>query len=75
LHGVRVAFADDRLVAAKPKGEGEGYWSRESSYGKFQRRLWLPEGAQLDQMKAGFDNGMLNVFIPLPGRQRVRPLP
>jgi len=50
--------------------EGEGYWSRESSYGKFQRRLWLPETAQLDQIKAGFDNGMLNVFIPLPGRQR-----
>jgi HSP20 family molecular chaperone IbpA len=51
--------------------EGEGYLSRESSYGKFQRRMWLPEGAQLDQIKAGFDNGMLTVFIPLSGRQRM----
>jgi HSP20 family protein len=79
LPGVKREDIDLRLVdgdlvlSGERKEEkshkDEGYWSRERSYGKFRRRLWLPQGVQLDQIQASFHNGILQVLVPLPGRQ------
>lgn len=47
-------------------GKEEGYWSRERSYGKFRRTIRLPPGVQTDQVRTGFQNGLLQVLVPLP---------
>lgn len=39
---------------------------RERSYGKFMRRLTLPEGIEAETLKASFDNGLLVVRMALP---------
>ena len=43
----------------------EDYLRREVSYGSFERRMSLPEGAVTDQVKTNFKNGVLEITIPL----------
>ena len=43
----------------------EDYLRREVSYGSFERRMSLPEGASTDQVKANFKNGVLEITIPM----------
>jgi HSP20 family protein len=43
----------------------EGYYHSERSYGKFYRTILLPENAQTDQTAAQFNNGVLEVTIPV----------
>jgi HSP20 family protein len=38
---------------------------RERSYGRFSRRIALPDGAQKDQIAAKFKDGVLQVHVPL----------
>jgi HSP20 family protein len=45
----------------------KGGWHRsEFSYGQFYRLIPLPEDAQIDQAKASFSNGVLEVTVPVP---------
>lgn len=44
----------------------------ERQYGHFFRRIPLPEGANVDQTKATFRNGVLEVTIPIPQRASQR---
>lgn len=44
----------------------EDYLRREVSYGSFERRMTLPEGAAADKVTATFKNGVLEVTLPLP---------
>jgi HSP20 family protein len=44
----------------------EGYYHSERSYGKFYRSILLPEGAKIDQTAAQFNNGVLEVSVPIP---------
>lgn len=43
----------------------QDYLRREVSYGAFERRMSLPEGAMTDKVKANFKNGVVEVTIPL----------
>ncbi|MGB8411667.1 MAG: Hsp20/alpha crystallin family protein [Candidatus Binatus sp.] len=43
----------------------EDYLRREVSYGAFERRMTLPEGAAADKIKAGFKNGVIEITVPL----------
>ena len=43
----------------------ENYLRREVSYGAFERRMNLPEGAMTDKVKAIFKNGVVEVTVPL----------
>jgi HSP20 family protein len=58
--------------------QGEGYYRTERSYGAFCRVIPLPEGADIDQAKAAFNNGVLEITVPVPdqpekgGRSRLR---
>lgn len=48
----------------------EGRFRRtECSYGSFVRTIPLPEGADADQAKATFANGVLEVTVPAPERR------
>jgi HSP20 family protein len=49
----------------------EGGWRRtERSYGRFYRMIPLPEGAQAEQAKADFKDGVLRVRVPISEQQR-----
>lgn len=39
---------------------------RERSYGRFLRRITLPEGIEADTMKATYDNGVLVIRVAVP---------
>lgn len=42
----------------------EDYLYRELAYGAFERRFTLPAGAKVDQMKAKYSNGLLEITVP-----------
>lgn len=41
------------------------FYRRERSYGRFARRIALPDGAQKDQITAKFKDGVLKVRVPV----------
>ncbi|XP_019176910.1 PREDICTED: receptor kinase-like protein Xa21 [Ipomoea nil] len=57
------------VVARSSAASESERWRRratlgERSSGKFVRRIWLPENAKVDQVKASMDNGVLTVTVP-----------
>ncbi len=49
----------------KKEVKAEDYIRREISYGKFERRMTLPEGAMTEKVKASFKNGVVEVTMPV----------
>jgi HSP20 family protein len=50
----------------------EGYYRSERSYGNFYRVIPLPEGANAEQARAQFKDGVLEVTVPIPESARRR---
>lgn len=48
---------------AEAEGERGGYHIRERRYGSFRRSMTLPEGTNEDQIKARFEDGVLEVLV------------
>lgn len=74
---VRVEVVNDALVIqGERKVEHEekdgGVQRTERQYGFFYRSIPLPEGADLDHANAKFQNGMLEVTIPVPQQKENR---
>jgi HSP20 family protein len=44
--------------------KGEGYFRSERSYGKFYRRIPMPEGVKAENANANFSNGVLEITLP-----------
>lgn len=44
----------------------DDYYRMESSYGAFERRTPLPEGVKEDDIKAEYNDGILEVHVPAP---------
>jgi HSP20 family protein len=71
---VRVEVEDDALVlqgerqVEREATEG-GIRRSERQFGFFYRRIPLPEGADPEQAKAKFHDGILEITIPAPDRQ------
>jgi HSP20 family protein len=68
---VKVHIDGDTLVVEgerkqEKEEKREGYYHSERSYGKFYRSILLPEGAKADQAAAQFNNGVLEVTVPIP---------
>jgi HSP20 family protein len=74
---VRVEVEDDALVlqgerqVEREATEG-GIRRSERQFGFFYRRIPLPEGADPEQAKAKFHDGILEVTLPVPDRQAKR---
>lgn len=72
---VHLEIHDDFLVLRGERrqelerNEG-GIYRSERSYGQFYRTVPLPEGANPDQAKANFKDGVLEVTIPLPQQEQ-----
>ena len=68
---VKVEITDDALIIhgerkyEREHQEGKAYRS-ERHYGEFYREIPLPEGVKADQAKAQFNNGVLEITVPVP---------
>lgn len=78
---VRVEVTDEGLIIEgerkREQEHKEGHYYRsERSYGRFYRLIPLPEDASLEQARANFHDGVLEVTIPTPqSQQRRRQIP
>ncbi len=68
---VKVEITNDALViSGEKKSEHEHYIGRayrsERHYGEFYREIALPEGVNADQAKAQFQDGVLEITVPVP---------
>jgi len=68
---VEVSAEDGILtVKGERKNEDEGergaHRYRETFYGTFQRQLTLPKGIENDKITARYENGVLDISIPVP---------
>jgi len=74
---VKVEVTDEGLIIQgerkrEHEDRGEGWYRSERSYGQFYRHIPLPEGANYDQAKAQFENGILEIEVPVPESNRRR---
>jgi len=58
--------------AAEERGENDGWYRYERSFGSFTRSLSLPDGIDPDGIAAEFDRGVLEVRIPKPAERKPR---
>ena len=68
---VKVEVADVRLtISGERKAEAEekteDFYRRERQYDSFYRSVPLPDGARLEDVKATFADGVLEVSVLLP---------
>jgi HSP20 family protein len=72
---VKVEVADNQLIIQGERRqqheehEGES-WRSERSYGSFYRSIPLPENAKMDEARAEFKDGVLEISMPAPAEQR-----
>ena len=59
----------DTLVEALKQINEQGFYQTERSYGSFYRAIPLPEGIDGEQAKANFNNGVLEITMPMPERR------
>jgi HSP20 family protein len=74
---VKIEVNDEGLVIRgerkrEHEEQKEGYYRTERSYGTFYRLVPLPEGANVEQAKANFKDGVLEVTVPIPEGVRKR---
>jgi HSP20 family protein len=62
------------MISGERKQEHEdkrkGYYRSERSYGSFSRAIPLPEDAKIDDAKASFNDGVLEITVPAPQAQK-----
>jgi HSP20 family protein len=65
---VKPVITDDAVVIQgerKPESEeAKGIHVTERRYGKFYRAIPLPEGAKVDEVRAKYENGVLEFTVP-----------
>jgi HSP20 family protein len=74
---VKVEVTDGQLaISGERKHEteekGKEFYRCERDYGSFYRSVPLPEGAKVDDVKATFTDGVLEVSVPLPARAETK---
>jgi len=72
---VKVEATDEGLVIQgerrREHASEEGGWRHsERVYGRFYRLIPLPESAKIEETKANFRNGVLEVVVPVPELER-----
>src|SRR5262249_19724143 len=71
---VNVELSNDGIIIeGERKNEyedkGEGYYRTERSYGKFYRRIPVPDGVEADNATAIFTDGVLEITMPTTKRE------
>jgi HSP20 family protein len=74
-----TADGDQLTIRAKREQQreekGRDFIHREVVYGSFERKLRLPGGVNPDEIKASYQNGVLELSVPLPEQSRTRKVP
>jgi HSP20 family protein len=65
-----LAISGERKTEAEEKKED--FYRCERSYGSFYRAVPLPEGVKLEDVKATFADGVLEVSVPLPAKPEAK---
>ena len=63
VEGNVLTLKGERKTSRETKEED--YYLKESQYGSFLRRLTLPEGANVDELRASYDKGVLKITMPI----------
>lgn len=66
----QLAISGERKREAEEKGEE--FYRCEREYGSFYRAVPLPEGVRLEDVKATFSDGVLDVSVPVPARAEAK---
>jgi HSP20 family protein len=77
---IEVSVLNDTLTV---KGERKrlnevkekDYHYSETAYGRFERRLALPKGTDAEKISAKFENGVLEISMPLPASAQAKKVP
>jgi HSP20 family protein len=77
---VEITVAGDQLTIRGKRERREeqkrgDFIHREVSYGSFERTIKLPEGVKPDDIKASYNNGVLELTAPLPKEAQTRKVP
>jgi HSP20 family protein len=67
---IKVEMTDDGLFIhgerkREKEEEGEGWYRSERSYGEFRRLIPMPEDVNTEDVKASFENGVLEITAPM----------
>jgi HSP20 family protein len=65
-----LAISGERKTEAEEKKEN--FYRCEREYGSFHRAIPLPEGVKLEDVKATFSEGVLEVSVPLPAQPEAK---
>jgi HSP20 family protein len=77
---VEVSVTGDTLTVrgarqAREEQKGRDFLHREVSYGNFERTLTLPKGIKTEDIRASYQNGVLELTIPIPKESATRKVP
>ena len=68
LEDIKIKYENEKLILSGEKlsetSEGDKVLQRKRSFGKFERKFSVPEGVDLEQIKATMKNGVLKVSLP-----------
>jgi HSP20 family protein len=65
-----LAISGERRTEAEEKKEN--FYRCEREYGSFYRAIPLPDGVKLEDVKASFSDGVLEVSVPLPAKPEAK---
>ena len=57
---------------AREENKDRDFRHREVSYGSFERTLTLPKGVKTEDIRAAYQNGVLELTIPIPKEAATR---
>ena len=71
---INVDIEDDQIILRGERRDEreqneQGIYHSERSYGSFYRAIPLPRGVDAEQANATFQNGVLEITVPLPTQQ------
>lgn len=77
---VEITASGDQLTIRgrrerRHEEKGRDFIHREVAYGSFERVVKLPSGVNPEQIKASYNNGVLELTIPLPEQSQTRRVP
>lgn len=77
---VEVSVTGDRLTISgrrqeERREEGDRYFAYERAYGNFSRTFTLPEGVDVNNMRAELANGVLRIVLPKKPEVQPRRIP
>jgi HSP20 family protein len=77
---IELSVVDDALLIRGERKkssevEDKNYHYSETAYGRFERRLALPKGVDRDKIAAKFENGVLEIAVPLPASATGKKVP